>query len=546
MVLTFQTTSEKTLLTTEWKTSRRNYDDILEYIGEFGPYQKRCYYLLCLVVILPASHAFAHVFLAAETDYWCYVPELDKYKDECCLNNSMMFCQDLVKNLSIPLEENSNTCGRHFVYSHCERYVNKTNTNTTMKCNHGWEYDRSQYKSTIFQEFNLVCGRYYMGALSSSAYSCGMLIGSIGFGSLSDKIGRLPTLMISATFMAVSGTACAFSPNIHTYSFLRMFIGASQMGIFITTFVLATELVGPSTRVFVSTGIQFYFAFGYMLLTILAYFIKYWWILQLCISLPAAIFLLYWWIIPESPRWLISVGKYEKAVEIIGKFVKVDEVTIPEMAEHTRYLKHKDVGRFLDLFRLPNMRKKCLTLCYLWFTSFLLYYGLSLNTSSLGGNDYVNAFMSAAVEIPSTVLSLFLPETRLGRRWSLSSTLLLAGVALILTLFTPACKFQWIGTSLTIVGKFAASTACNIVYIFSAEIFPTPVRTIGIGISSMSARIACILVPQMILIKIVWEPLPIILFSASSISAGFLSLLLPETRHHKLPQTLEEGEIFGK
>nr|XP_006822664.1 PREDICTED: organic cation transporter protein-like [Saccoglossus kowalevskii] len=305
----------------------RKFDNILEYLGEFGTYQKRCYYLLCLMAILPASHAFAQVFLAAETDHWCYVPELDE--DGCSLNNSVMFCQDMMKNHSIPLEESSNQCDSGLVYSNCERYENKTYTNYTIKCNHGWIYDRSQYKSTVFQEFDLVCGRYYLGALSSSAYMAGLFIGAVGFGALSDRIGRLPTLMLSALCMAIPGTACAFSPNIQTYSIFRVFVGASHMGMFMVSFVLATELVGPSKRVFAGAVIEFYFSFGYMLLAFLAYFIRYWWILQLCLSIPATIFLLYWWIIPESPRWLISVEKYEKAATIIKKCAEVNKVTVP-------------------------------------------------------------------------------------------------------------------------------------------------------------------------------------------------------------------------
>lgn len=31
-----------------------------------------------------------------------------------------------------------------------------------------------------------------------------------------------------------------------------------------------------------------------------------------------------------------------------------------------------------------------------------------------------------------------------------------------------------------------------------------------------------------------------------SVVGGFTGLRLPETLHHRLPQTLEEGELFGK
>ncbi|XP_006822653.1 organic cation transporter protein-like [Saccoglossus kowalevskii] len=525
----------------------RKFDDILVYLGEFGTYQKCCYYLLCLMAILPACHAFAQVFLAAETDHWCHVPEFNEVK--CSLNNSVPFCQDMMKNLSIPLEESSDQCGDGLVYSNCERYENMTYTNDTIECDHGWIYDRSQYKSSIFQEFDLVCGRYYLGALSSSAHMAGLFIGSVGFGGLSDRIGRLPALMVTALCMTISGTACAFSPNIQAYSIFRLFVGASQMGMFMVTFVLATELVGPSKRVFAGAVIEFYFSFGYMLLAFLAYFIRYWWILQLCLSLPASIFLIYWWLIPESPRWLISVGKTEKAAAIIRECAEVNRVTVPnsvyeELNEYTGDLKQNS-GSFLDLLRLPNMRMKSLNLFYNWFTISLVYYGLSLNTSNLGGNDYLNAFLSGAVEIPAYTLSIFLPETRFGRRWSQSSTLILAGVACILTLLAPVCKMQWIGITLAMIGKFSVSAAFAIVYIFSAEIYPTPVRTIGLGLSSMCARIGGILAPQMILIKTLWEPLPIIIFGATSILAGLVTLLLPETRNQKLPETLEEGELFG-
>lgn len=40
--------------------------------------------------------------------------------------------------------------------------------------------------------------------------------------------------------------------------------------------------------------------------------------------------------------------------------------------------------------------------------------------------------------------------------------------------------------------------------------------------------------------------LPLVVMGCLSVFGGFTGLRLPETLHHRLPQTLEEGEQFGK
>lgn len=40
--------------------------------------------------------------------------------------------------------------------------------------------------------------------------------------------------------------------------------------------------------------------------------------------------------------------------------------------------------------------------------------------------------------------------------------------------------------------------------------------------------------------------LPLVILGAISIIGGLSGLRLPETLHHRLPQTVEEGELFGK
>lgn len=40
--------------------------------------------------------------------------------------------------------------------------------------------------------------------------------------------------------------------------------------------------------------------------------------------------------------------------------------------------------------------------------------------------------------------------------------------------------------------------------------------------------------------------LPLIIMGTISVLGGLSGLRLPETLHHRLPQTVEEGEEFGK
>ena len=73
----------------------------------------------------------------------------------------------------------------------------------------------------------------------------------------------------------------------------------------------------------------------------------------------------------------------------------------------------------------------------------MVYYGLSLNTSNLGGDPYVNFAIAGAVEIPANLLCMLILQF-FGRRIPLCVSLVLAGVSLLLTLAVPTRMFFFI------------------------------------------------------------------------------------------------------
>ncbi len=84
-----------------------------------------------------------------------------------------------------------------------------------------------------------------------------------------------------------------------------------------------------------------------------------------------------------------------------------------ETTEMTKKERLREIFKELvTLVETPEMRKRTLNIFYSWFVVAMVYYGLSFNSKHLGGNRYVNTFVSGFVEVLSTRLVLQ-PLTRL-------------------------------------------------------------------------------------------------------------------------------------
>ncbi|XP_006824129.1 organic cation transporter protein-like [Saccoglossus kowalevskii] len=517
------------------------------------------------------------VFTLATTPHWCKVQETAAIVDECEYMNISTSCHDLLKNITIPKKRTDNTCGSDWTFSSCSRYdINTTtilelltsevpDTNRSIdiiKCNHGWEYDRSQYTSTVIQEFNLVCDRDFMGPLEMSISQLGMLLGYMFTGLLSDSKGRLFVITIASIMLAVFGSLQVVATNFPLHAVLRLLTGAVLPCIYGQGLVYITELVGPSKRAFASMTFNVCYAAGYTVLALLAYIIRDWKILQLTISAPAIISIIYWWILPESPRWLLSVGKTERAKRIIKKIAKMNGVVLSEgemdfdrdtltdakgCNSISPITKPSFPGNVIDIMCLQNMRKISLILYLNGIAISMAYYGLSYNTTNLGGNDYINTAIAGAVEIPAYFASMFLIETRLGRKLTYCIFCMFAGMASICSAFIPKCgTFLWISTAVTMTGKFAITIAYSLVYLYAAELFPTTSRSLGVSLTGVFGMTGSILSPVILQMRKTWNPLPPLVFGIFTIVAGVLVLLLPETRGRKLPETMKETEANGK
>ncbi|EDW29241.1 GL19595 [Drosophila persimilis] len=197
-----------------------------------------------------------------------------------------------------------------------------------------------------------------------------------------------------------------------------------------------------------------------------------------------------------------------------------------------------------DLCRTPNMRLKTILITLSWFANETVYLGLSYFGPSLGTNQYVSFFLSAVVELPSYLCCWYFMDTW-GRRWPLSLSMILGGVACVITVMLPDEAVDET-LYLYLVSKALLSASFLIIYPFAGELYPTQVRGIGIGASSYIGGLGLIVIPFVTYLGKENLKLPLVIMGFVSMLGGMTGLRLPETLHHRLPQTIEEGEEFGK
>lgn len=99
----------------------------------------------------------------------------------------------------------------------------------------------------------------------------------------------------------------------------------------------------------------------------------------------------------------------------------------------------------------------------------------------------------------------------------------------------------WIALALFLIGKFSITIAFCVLYVYTAELFPTNLRHSLLGICSMFGRIGLIIAPQTPLLAIYMSSLPLLMMGGCAFLSGIFVLQFPETLNKKLPDTIEEA-----
>src|SRR5947207_4860978 len=209
---------------------------------------------------------------------------------------------------------------------------------------------------------------YWQGGAILLASGLGAVPGAFVWGWLGDTIGRRTVFLWSAVTISLATGVMVFTPGpdaiIPGWLFLtvfRFFVGIGNAGIFTIDLPLVQEFIPAYKRGWVSALVTTLLPGGGMLAGLVAS-----WLLPLIgwrylflvgLSPLVLVFMIRYWV-PESPRWLMRMGRMEEARKSLAWALMIDPkaITLPAAmpaAEKTRWL---------DLFKYPRLvAAGCLT-----------------------------------------------------------------------------------------------------------------------------------------------------------------------------------------
>ncbi|GAB6032575.1 hypothetical protein CHUAL_011464 [Chamberlinius hualienensis] len=528
------------------------FEEALSEIGDFGRYQIILSVLLLITIAFPGAFvAFSEVFVSAIPDHWCKGP-----------SSLAHLPLEIRKNLTLPTEirdgvEKFERCRMYDV-----DYDAITNQSAglsiwirnsswkTKKCNNGWEFDETYYHSTTATTFNLVCENDWWPTLSISLFYAGSVIGSVACGWITDKYGRRNSFFINLFFVILLPLISAFSPSYEFYVTIRFLIGFTFPGVFQVPFILALEMVGKEYRTAIGMLASASWGISTTVLGGIASLIRSWSKLIIVTTIPLTTIATYWWFLPESPRWSIAQDRLEEAEKTMQKIAKINRRKASENLiqkySTTGTDKKEEVGMTSPfvLYKTPNMRKKMLLINLIWVINAIVYHMLSYMSAKLGVSDYLAFALLGLVETPSCLLSWWAMQ-RWGRRLTTFVAMLVVGIVCMANGFVPE-DYSVLNVILPTVGKFFITGTFSIVYIFAGELLPTVARGTGLSFMSVVAAITMVPSPYINYLVVYSRTLPLIILGLMSLVGGVAAIFLPETLGISLPQTMEDGEEFGK
>jgi sugar porter (SP) family MFS transporter len=395
--------------------------------------------------------------------------------------------------------------------------------------------------------------------VSSAIVGC--VIGVSLAGVISDVVGRKKVLMASALFFLISAIGSALADSIPSLIAFRL-IGGTGIGFasILSPMYIAelspTKLRGRLVALYqlaITIGILSAYLSNAAVANALGPENEAVWRWMFGTeTAPALLFLVMLFFIPESPRWLLSKNKNEKAKAILYRYLPQEEADTQinyAITHQTEKLNLSEVPKNKTLVYLLFIGAALAALSQLSGINAIIYFGPDiLNNAGLTLSDSLGGQVTIGiVNVLFTFLAIWKIDSW-GRKPLLLSGIIGVSLSLIMCgsyfLFELESPFLIIVFITAFIACFAFSYG-PVTWIIISEIYPTKVRGTAMSIATLALWLTNVVIAQFFPRMNVWsEGGSFFVFAGISILAFFfVKRFIPETKNKSLEEI--ESKLMG-
>ena len=337
----------------------------------------------------------------------------------------------------------------------------------------------------------------------------GQLVGSIFFGWLAEKIGRVPCAIYSLVIFSLMSLACAFAWNLPSLAAMRFIQGLGLGGEIPVLATYVNELAASHRRGRFAISYQCTFAIGLPITAFIGAWIvpSFGWQWMFILgAAPALLVLPFARLLPESPRWLANHGRAEEADRVLTRIEAIiaqgGAKPLPPIVQSAPSAMPAKT-RFTDLFR-GIYRKRTLMVWTLWFCTYFITFGILTWAPTWWRTVYLLSVQQSLIYtsilsliiVPGFFVTISLVDW-IGRRRLFMGGLFIGSLPLLFLAFNPELTaftvMVLLGSTVLFTGILALSLST-----YTAELYPTELRALGCGIGTAWLRIGSMAGPAFI------------------------------------------------
>ncbi|GKU80619.1 sugar porter family MFS transporter [Niallia sp. NCCP-28] len=341
--------------------------------------------------------------------------------------------------------------------------------------------------------------------LVASSLLFGAALGALFGGRLSDQIGRRKNILNLAVVFFIAALGCTFAPNMTIMVIFRFLLGLAVGGASVTVPTFLAEMspverrgrIVTQNELMIVTGQLLAFLFNAIIGNMMTDSSHVWRYMLVIAALPA-IFLFFGMLkVPESPRFLVAKGKKAEALAVLEK-IRDKKQAAKELKEIEEAIEKESSIRkatFKDL-SVPWVRRILFigigiaVVQQITGINSIMYYGTEILKDAGFETEValIGNIANGAISVIAVIFGIWLLG-KVGRRPMLltgltgtTTSLLLIAIFSFTLDGTKALPFVVLGLTVIFLA-FMQSCIGTVTWLVLAEIFPSKLRGLGMGLS---------------------------------------------------------------